>query len=218
MIPGRILTFAPNLLEERPEDLKARLAYLVSKNFTTQEIVSILTSSPAWLLFSVRGVDARLGFFQKTFGLLGPEVRHLAVSKPSLIIWKGTPGQVKKNLFSINEEMGFSREEIKAMVLKCPDILKTFNEFQLNEQFEVLHNQAGIPHETLVRFPESLKASAVNTRPRLKFLKALGRDQFDHTKPNYISPEMLTVNSDTEFCANAAKCSESLYDKFLLTL
>ena len=53
---------------------------------------------------------------------------------------------------------------------------------------------------------------------RLKFLKALGRDQFDQTKPNYISPEMLTVNCDQEFCERAAKCSEGLYDKFLLTL
>ena len=167
---GRILTFAPNLLEERQEDLKARLAYLVSKNFSSKEITTIVTSAPAWLLFSVRGVDARLGFLQKTFGLLGSEVRHLAVSKPSLVIWKGTPGQVKKNLFSINEEMGFTREEIKTMVLRCPDILKTFNELQLCEQFEVLHNEAGIPHETLVRFPEALKASAVNTRPRLNLV------------------------------------------------
>jgi len=215
---GRILTFAPNLLEERHEDLKARLAYLVSKSFTNKEIVSLLTSSPGWLLFSVRGVDARLGFFQKTLGLLGSEVRHLAVSKPSLIIWKGTPGQVKQNLFSINEEMGFTREEIKTMVLQCPDLLKTFNELQLCEQFEVLHNEAGIAHEILVRFPEALKASAVNTRPRLKFLRALNRDQFDQSKPNYISPALLTVNSDAEFCQLAAKCSESLYDKFLLTL
>ena len=114
--------------------------------------------------------------------------------------------------------MGFTREEIKTMVLSCPDILKTFNELQLCEQFEVLHNEAGIPHETLVRFPESLKASAVNTRPRLKFLKALNRDQFDPTKPNYISPKLLTVNSDGEFCDRAAKCSEHLYDRFLKTL
>merc|ERR1711971_369512 len=150
---GRIFTFAPNLLEERHEDLKARL-----------------------------------GFFQKTLGLQGSEVRHLAASKPSLIIWKGTPGQVKQNLFSINEEMGFTREEIKTMALQCPDLLKTFNELQLCEQFEVLHNEAGIPHEILVRFPEALKASAVNTRPRLKFLRALNRDQFDQSKPNYICP------------------------------
>ena len=57
---------------------------------------------------------------------------------------------MKKNLFSINEEMGFTREEIKTMVLRCPDILKTFNELQLCEQFEVLHNEAGINHETLL--------------------------------------------------------------------
>ena len=65
------------MLEERQEDLKARLAYLVSKNFSSKEIATIITSAPAWLLFSVRGVDARLGFLQKTLGLLGTEVRQL---------------------------------------------------------------------------------------------------------------------------------------------
>ena len=70
---GKILTFNPLLLEERMEDLKARVAYLVSKNFTKAEIALIVTKSPRWLSFSVRGIDARLGFFQKTFGFLGTE-------------------------------------------------------------------------------------------------------------------------------------------------
>ena len=67
------MSHAPVILEEREEDLKARIAYLVSKNFSKSEILQILTKSRAWLIFSVRGIDARLGFFQKTFDLLGSE-------------------------------------------------------------------------------------------------------------------------------------------------
>ena len=67
------MSHAPVILEEREEDLKARIAYLVSKNFSKSEILQILTKSRGWLVFSVRGIDARLGFFQKTFDLVGSE-------------------------------------------------------------------------------------------------------------------------------------------------
>ena len=70
---GKILTYNPLLLEERMEDLQARVAYLVSKNFTKRDIAWIVTKCPRWLSVSVRGIDARLGFFQKTFDFLGTE-------------------------------------------------------------------------------------------------------------------------------------------------
>ena len=115
-------------------------------------------------------------------------MRHLTVSKPTLITWKGTPNQIKRNIFSYNEEMGFTKEEIKKMVLKCPEVLKNSSELNLLNQFEVLHNEGKISHEILSNFPESLTRTALNTRPRLQFLKAIGRDQFDPNVPNYISP------------------------------
>ena len=52
-------------------------------------------------------------------------VRQLAVTLPTLITWKGTPTRVKKNLFSLNEEMGFTEDELRQMVMLCPMILKT---------------------------------------------------------------------------------------------
>ena len=45
----------------------------MTKGFTPEEIATIVSNSPSWLTFSVRGIDARLGFFQKTFGFLGSE-------------------------------------------------------------------------------------------------------------------------------------------------
>ena len=67
------MSYTPLILEEREEDLKARIAYLISKNFSKAEILQILTKAREWLIFSVRGIDARLGFFQKTFDLVGNE-------------------------------------------------------------------------------------------------------------------------------------------------
>jgi len=215
---GRILTFSPGILEEKEADLKTRVAYLASKQFSQYEISNIITSSPSWLCFNVRSIDARLGFFQKSFDFLGSEVRHLTNSLPTLITWVGTPNQVKKNIFSYNEEMGFSKEEIKSMTLNCPKILKQKNENKVIAQFELLHNEAKIPHEILAKFPQSLIRPYWVARPRFKFLESIGRAQFDPTQPNYVSPDMLTCDHDEDFCENVAKCSIELFDKFQKTL
>ena len=76
---GDILGGNPGLMEEELEDLHTRVNYLTSKLFTRQEIALLICGSPKWLSFPVAIIDARLGFFQKTFGLEGQEVRDLAV-------------------------------------------------------------------------------------------------------------------------------------------
>jgi hypothetical protein len=68
---GDVLTRAPSLLEQDHEDLKTRLAYLISKRFAAEQIAHIVTQAPRWLCFAVKGIDGRLGYFQKTFGLTG---------------------------------------------------------------------------------------------------------------------------------------------------
>jgi hypothetical protein len=58
-------------LEQDHEDLKTRVAYLISKRFAAEQIAHIVTQAPRWLCFAVKGIDGRLGYFQKTFGLTG---------------------------------------------------------------------------------------------------------------------------------------------------
>jgi len=219
---GKILSHSPGILEETEQDLKTRVAYLVSKKFKMPEIAHIVSTAPRWLCFSVRSIDARLGFFQKTFDFVGNEVRAMTLGDPALVTWNGTPDHVKKVIFSYNEEMGFSKEEIKAMTLINPRILKVAKEALLLEQFDLLHNVAKIPHEILAKFPESLLKPKMITKPRILFLESLGRAQFDPNKPNYVSPEMLTINGeeggDIIFCEKVAKCPVELFDKFQKTL
>jgi hypothetical protein len=47
------------------------VAYLISKRFAAEQIAHIVTHAPRWLCFAVKGIDGRLGYFQKTFGLTG---------------------------------------------------------------------------------------------------------------------------------------------------
>ena len=76
---GDVLGGNPGLFEEELEDLHTRVNYLTSKLFSRQQIVQLICGSPKWLSFPVALIDARLGFFQKTFGLIGQEVRDMAV-------------------------------------------------------------------------------------------------------------------------------------------
>ena len=63
-------------------------------------------------------------------------VRQMAVTLPVLITWKGTPSKVKDNIFCLNEEMGFTREELRVMVVKCPQLLKTFDRL-VSETYDI---------------------------------------------------------------------------------
>jgi len=214
---GDILGGNPGLMEEELEDLHTRVNYLVSKLFTRQEIAQLICGSPKWLSFPVAIIDARLGFFQKTFGLEGQEVRDLAVGRPSLITWKGTPAKVKKHIFSLDEEMGFSREELRKMVVAHPSLLKRDDNLVLR-CFEVLHCEAGIPHHVLAHFPTALTGNPLEVTERHQFLTSLGRAQYDPGKPQYVSLTALAEGSDLEFAEKVARSTIQLYNAFLKTL
>lgn len=214
---GVVLTKNPLLLEEEEQDLRARISYLRSKNFSDLEIAIMITDAPMWLSYPVKIIDARLGFFQKTFDLEGAAVRQLAVTLPTLITWKGTPIRVKKNIFSLNEEMGFTKDELRQMVMEWPLLLKTHDEKVLRA-FETLHNVAGIPHEILVRFPKSITQTQHKLLPRHKYLESLGRAQYCPTLPNYVSPAALSEGDDTEFAEKIAGTSVLLYNLFQKSL
>jgi len=214
---GDILGGNPGLMEEELEDLHTRVNYLTSKLFTRQEIAQLICGSPKWLSFPVAIIDARLGFFQKTFGLEGQQVRSLAVGRPSLITWKGTPAKVKKHIFSLDEEMGFSREELRKMVVEHPTLLKRDDSLVL-KCFEVLHCEAGIPHHILAHFPTALTGNPLEVAERHQFLISLGRAQYDPGKPQYVSPIALTEGSDVEFAEKVARSTIQLYNAFLKTI
>lgn len=67
----------------------------------------------------------RLGFFQKQFRLNGNEVRQLATKQPKLITYRLR--HLTENRFSLCEEMGFTDEEMKSIVLNKPKLLMRSN-------------------------------------------------------------------------------------------
>ncbi|XP_042213385.1 transcription termination factor 3, mitochondrial-like isoform X2 [Homarus americanus] len=117
---GWWLTINPLIFREKLDDLHTRVNYLQSKKFTSDQITRVISKNPYWLLFSTIRIDNRLGYFQRTFGLTGAEVRLLASKRPQLITLNFN--HIMRTSFAVLEEMGFNQTEMKSLLLTKPKI------------------------------------------------------------------------------------------------
>lgn len=73
-------------------------------------------------------------------------------------------------------------------------------------------------HKRILESPGILLSRRYRVKQRYEFLKYLGKDQFDKTKPGYIALSTFVEGSDKEFVLNVCKSSLETYDNFLKTL
>ncbi|XP_064099143.1 transcription termination factor 3, mitochondrial-like isoform X2 [Macrobrachium nipponense] len=212
---GRWLSLNPHIFRESIDDLQVRINYLISKKFEESQISRIVIRNPKWLLYSTVEIDSKLGYFQRTFKLSNTEVRLLATKQPKLITHDLE--LIKKRNFSVLEEMGFSADEMKSLLLSKPK-LWMLHGVSLMRRFDYIHNQIGFTHTQLVDFPKVLMSRDFRIKERHKYLKLIGRDQFDPSKPNYVSPDSLVAGDDAEFCTNVAKTPVKDFNNFLKTM
>lgn len=88
----------------------------------------------------------------------------------------------------------------------------------LLERFDYVHNVMKIPHDQILQSPEVLSSRRYRLKQRHSFLKFLGKDQYDASKPGFVSLKSLVEGTDTEFVVNVCKASPQTYDNFLKTL
>uniref|UniRef100_A0A7N5JD84 Mitochondrial transcription termination factor 3 n=1 Tax=Ailuropoda melanoleuca TaxID=9646 RepID=A0A7N5JD84_AILME len=93
---GTYLTKNYAIFSEDLENLKTRVAYLQSKNFSKAHIAQMVRNAPFLLSFSVERLDNRLGFFQKELELSVKKTRDLVVRLPRLLT--GSLEPVKENM------------------------------------------------------------------------------------------------------------------------
>lgn len=117
---GWMITRNPLIFTQNLSDLETRVNYLKSKTFKRTDIARICERNPFWLMYQTQRIDRRLGYFQSTFSLAGPEVRYLATKQSKLITY-GLEA-IRQNTFSIREEMGFDETETKNLLLSIPRI------------------------------------------------------------------------------------------------
>ena len=68
-----------------PVPRQVRAGYLAAKRFSREQVASVLSRDPFWLMFSTARIDRRLGLFSGLFGLSACELRQLAARCPGLI-------------------------------------------------------------------------------------------------------------------------------------
>ncbi|KAJ1070960.1 hypothetical protein K5549_003939 [Capra hircus] len=93
---GPFLTKNYAIFSEDLENLKTRVAYLQSKNFSKADIAQMVRNAPFLLSFSVERLDNRLGFFQKELELSVKKTRDLVIRLPRLLTESLEP--VKENM------------------------------------------------------------------------------------------------------------------------
>ncbi|XP_037359713.1 transcription termination factor 3, mitochondrial isoform X2 [Talpa occidentalis] len=212
---GTFLTKNYAIFSEDLENLKTRVSYLQSKNFSKADITQMVRNAPFLLNFSVERLDNRLGFFQKELELSVKKTRDLVVRLPRLLT--GSLEPVKENIKVYQLELGFKRNEIQHMITRIPKML-TANKRKLTETFDYVHNVMSIPHHIIVRSPQIFNTRLFKVKERHLFLNYLGRAQYDPAKPNYISLDKLVSVPDETFCEEMAKASVKDFEKFLKTL
>ncbi|VFV20776.1 mterf domain-containing protein [Lynx pardinus] len=100
---GTYLTKNYAIFSEDLENLKTRVAYLQSKNFSKAHIAQMVRNAPFLLSFSVERLDNRLGFFQKELELSVKKTRDLIVRLPRLLT--GSLEPVKENMKVFNTRL-----------------------------------------------------------------------------------------------------------------
>lgn len=73
--------------------------------------------------FSTKHIDECLGSIQSLFKLKGFEVRKLATQYSKAVTYP--LDKIKLNFFGLKEEMGFSEDEMKHIILQQPKLLMT---------------------------------------------------------------------------------------------
>ncbi|XP_017784741.1 PREDICTED: transcription termination factor 3, mitochondrial [Nicrophorus vespilloides] len=214
-IVGRLITKNPYIFQQSLENMQVRINYLSSKKFTNDMIIRIIGHNPYWLMFSTKDIDNRLGFFQNEFALTGNDIRQLAVQQPKLITYSFK--HIKRNAFVLKEEMGFTDDERKEILLKKPNIFMKAQQNML-ETFEYLHRDMQISTETISKIPEVLNCRPFRLKQRHMFVKKLGLDQFNPKEPGYISIGTLVSGNDLVFCDQVCKCPIEDYNIFLKSL
>lgn len=84
--------------------------------------------------------------------------------------------------------------------------------------FDFVHNQMGLSHEQIAKFPKIFLRRLRLIRPRHFYLKTLNRAQYDPTLPLYVPLSAFYEIDDAEFCLQYAKTSVNDYNLFLKSI
>lgn len=212
---AEFLTFNPWIFKESLEDLRVRIDYLSSKGFSSDDLQEICTRAPYLLNLSTKTIDTKLNWFQNKFHLSEIQSKDFVLRAPKLLTLplKG----ISNTYFNMNQQLAFEHEELHQIFHVYPKLfIYDYKLIELN--FDFLFNEMQMPRSSFVQYPPILKQSFQQLRTRCLYLKYLKRQQFDPSKPNYVSLKDLCLKTNELFSHHVAKSSLQQYLKFMKTL
>ncbi|KHJ99836.1 hypothetical protein OESDEN_00175 [Oesophagostomum dentatum] len=241
---GDYLTRNPFFLLQDLNDMQARVNYLTSMKFSSEDVCKIINDFRYWLNVDVKTMDSRLGWIQQQFNLSGDEVRNLIRKEARILMFGLGPLQRLATLF--NKEFEFTPKEIKRMLLADPRVfmmgeLTSILSFSsllgqliyakyITANYGYVHKTMGLSNSTIAEHPFILRCSHSSIRNRHEFLKKLGRAIYEGTESKDIiegiddkvdddfepiSLEAFLDPSDEVFVRKAANTYLVVYNRFL---
>lgn len=212
---AQFLSYNPWIFKETIDDLRVRVNYLESKGFNQENLQDILIRAPFLLNLSTKMLDTKLNWFTKKFQLKNNETHDFVIRAPKLLT---LPLQdISKTYFNMNTQLGFEHTQLSKLFNQYPKLF--IYDYKLIEiNFDFLYNEMNISRERLIDYPPILKQSFQQLRTRCLYLKYLKRQQFDPTKPNFISLKDLCSKTNEIFCQYVTKTSIEHYRNFMKTL
>ena len=86
----------------------------------------------------------------------------------------------------------------------------------VEKRLHYVEDTMNIPRSAIIHFPQVFRIRMDRLQTRHKFLKQIKRDQFDPSKPNYVSLDAMLLSDDETFCQNVAKSTIGAFNDFLL--
>jgi len=212
---AQFLSYNPWIFKETIEDLNVRINYLESKGFNQENIRNILIRAPFLLNLSTKMLETKLNWFRNKFHLINNEIHDFVIRAPKLL---SLPLQdISNTYFNMHTKLNFEYLELNKLFKQYPKLfIYDYKLIELN--FDFLYNEMNISRQRLIDYPPILKQSFQQLRTRCLYLKYLNRQQFDPTKPNFISLKDLCLKTNDLFCQYVTKTSIQHYLNFMKTL
>ncbi|OQV23500.1 putative Transcription termination factor 3, mitochondrial [Hypsibius exemplaris] len=210
-----VLSKHPRILKVSISDLQSVADYFASKKFPKDAIGQIIARTPQVFSWSAKYIDRRLGALQKKFKLNGDEMRSIIIGQPKLVVLPSHHWDIIR--LALTNELGFTVAEVKTLLLQRPKIFRQ-EKTSIIDRFDYLHNVCHFPHAAIVQFPGALVVRKHVVKERHLFLKSIRRNQYDPTRPGYVSLEALVSGRDVEFCTEVAKTPVEVFNEFTKTL
>lgn len=221
---GQVITNNPHVLDPecKIEAMQEILDYLDSKNFSKDQINSMVVRFPKLLATSPLRLDKNLGFLQrfqlstKKLSLKGEEVRSIAVRRPSLLTTEPTSMFIHGQI--LERSCKFSADQIKLLLVELPSLLNHKDTRQLELNYLFMIRELKLTNEEVVRFHQLFNTRLTKMEYRHQYLKLLGRAQYKSDKPGYVSPVEMFCCSDENFVEKLGLGPIYDYECFLRTL